>query len=112
MFQLAVHRGQLDPVPRFPKRLEENPPRQGFLEHDEHVKVRARRRASYRDVLDFAYYSPYRRSRAFDPSCRSPAALTELRHHGPQLYHVPGWKASAEKWNTFMNRPVKLPRWS
>ncbi len=31
MFQLAIRRGQLERMPLFPKRLEENPPRDGFL---------------------------------------------------------------------------------
>lgn len=31
MFQLAIRRGLLDRMPLFPKRLEENPPRDGFL---------------------------------------------------------------------------------
>jgi hypothetical protein len=35
MFQLAIRRGQLQRMPLFPKRLEENPPRDGFFEHDE-----------------------------------------------------------------------------
>ena len=35
MFQLAIRRGQLERMPLFPKRLEENPPRDGFFEHDE-----------------------------------------------------------------------------
>ena len=34
MFQLAIRRGQLERMPLFPKRLEENPPRDGF-EHEE-----------------------------------------------------------------------------
>src|SRR4030095_13459383 len=41
MFQLAIRRGQLERMPLFPKRLEENPPRDGFFEHDEYLKVRA-----------------------------------------------------------------------
>ena len=40
MFQLAIRRGQLERMPLFPKRLEENPPRDGFFEHDEYLKVR------------------------------------------------------------------------
>ena len=35
MFQLAIRRDQLERMPLFPKRLEENPPRDGFFEHDE-----------------------------------------------------------------------------
>src|ERR1700745_433713 len=57
MFQLAVRRGQLERMPLFPKRLEENPPRDGFFEHEEYVKVRSKLPAPFQDVLDFAYYS-------------------------------------------------------
>lgn len=46
----------------FPNRLEENPPRDGFFEHDEYQKVRAHLPASYQDVLDCAYYSGWRRN--------------------------------------------------
>jgi integrase len=62
MFQLAIRRGLLERMPLFPKRLEENPPRDGFFEHDEYVKVRAQLPKSYQDVLDFAYYSGWRRN--------------------------------------------------
>jgi integrase len=62
MFQLAIRRGLLERMPLFPKRLEENPPREGFFEHDEYLKVRAHAPASYQDVLDFAYYSGWRRN--------------------------------------------------
>ena len=41
MFQLAIRRGLLERMPLFPKRLEENPPREGFFEHDEYLTVRA-----------------------------------------------------------------------
>ena len=41
--------------------MEENPPRQGFFEHGEYLKVRKNLPASYQDVLDFAYYSGWRR---------------------------------------------------
>jgi len=34
MFQLAIRRGLLERMPLFPNRLEENPPRDGFVEHD------------------------------------------------------------------------------
>ena len=34
----------------------------GFFEHDEYPKVRAHTPAAYRDVLDFAYYSGWRRN--------------------------------------------------
>ena len=62
MFQIAIRRGVLDRMPLFPKRLEENPPRDGFFEHDEYLKVRAQAPPSYQDVLDFAYYSGWRRN--------------------------------------------------
>src|SRR5438093_13038016 len=45
-----------------PPRVEENPPRDGFFEHDEFLKVRAQAPPSYQDVLDFAYYSGWRRN--------------------------------------------------
>ena len=55
MFHIAIRRGLLERMPLFPNRLEENPPREGFFEHDEYLKVRAQLPASYQDVLDFAY---------------------------------------------------------
>jgi integrase len=62
MFHLAIRRGVLERMPFFPQRLEENPPRDGFFEHGEFVKVRAQLPSSYQDVLDFAYYSGWRRN--------------------------------------------------
>ncbi len=62
MFQLAMRRGLLDRMPRFPKRLEENPPRDRFFEHDEYLKACEHLPRSYRDVLEFAYYSEWRRN--------------------------------------------------
>jgi integrase len=62
MCQLAVRRGQLDRVPVFPKRLQENPPREGFFEHAEYMKVRTHLPPSFQDVLDFAYFSGWRRN--------------------------------------------------
>ena len=62
MFHLAIRRGQLDRMPLFPNRLEENPPRDGFFEHAEYLKVRECLPPSWQDVLDFAYYSGWRRS--------------------------------------------------
>ena len=62
MFQLAIRRGLLERMPLFPNRLEENPPRDGFFEHDEYLRVRAHAPASYQHVLDFAYYSGWRRN--------------------------------------------------
>lgn len=62
MFQIAIRRGLLERMSLFPNRLEENPPRDGFFEHDEYLKVRAHAPAPYQDVLDFAYYSGWRRN--------------------------------------------------
>ena len=62
MLQLAIHRGLLDRMPLLPKHLERNPPRDGFLEHAEHLKLRPHVPPSYRDMLDFAYYSGWRRN--------------------------------------------------
>lgn len=62
MFQLAIRRGQLERMPLSPKRLEENPPRDGFFEHEEYLKVRSKLPPSFQDVLDFAYYSGWRRN--------------------------------------------------
>lgn len=53
MFQLAVRRGQLERMPLFPKRLEENPPRDGFFEHEEYLKVRSRLPQSFQDGSRF-----------------------------------------------------------
>jgi integrase len=61
MFHLAIRLDRLTTMPRFPQRLEENPPRQGFFEHSEYLAVRTRLPPSYRDILDFAYYSGWRR---------------------------------------------------
>lgn len=62
MLQLAVRRGRLERMPFFPKRLQENPPRQGFFEHTEYLQVRTHLAPPFQDVLDFAYYSGWRRN--------------------------------------------------
>ena len=61
MLQLAVRGGQLAQRPVFPERLEENGPRQGFFEHAEYLAVRQHLPSPYQDVLDFAYYSGWRK---------------------------------------------------
>jgi integrase len=61
MFRLGIQLGRLETMPRFPQRLQENPPRQGFFEHREYLKIRAHLPRSYQDILDFAYYSGWRR---------------------------------------------------
>ena len=48
-------------MPGFPDRLRENPPRQGFFEHPEHLAVRAHLPAPWQDILDLAYYSGWRK---------------------------------------------------
>lgn len=62
LLHLAIRLGQIERMPIFPNRLEENPPRQGFFEHDEYLKVRAELRPPHQDILDFAYYSGWRRN--------------------------------------------------
>lgn len=61
MFRLGIQLGWLSTMPIFPGRLLENGPRQGFFEHSEYERVRRHLPAPYRDVLDFAYYSGWRR---------------------------------------------------
>lgn len=61
MFTLAVKGGRLSARPAFPARLEENPPRQGFFEHAEYLAIREHLPLDYEDVLDFAYYSGWRK---------------------------------------------------
>ena len=61
MLQLGVRSGQLAQRPVFPDRLEENGPRQGFFEHAEYLAVRQALPPPYQDVLDFAYYSGWRK---------------------------------------------------
>ena len=61
MCRLAAANGLLAAVPMFPESLPENPPRQGFFEHREYLGVRGHLPPPYQDVLDFAYYSGWRR---------------------------------------------------
>jgi integrase len=61
MFRLALRCGLLQEMPTFPDRLTENPPRQGFFEHAEYLGVREHLPPPYQDILDFAYYSGWRR---------------------------------------------------
>lgn len=60
MFSLAIQGGRLTARPHIPK-LREAQPRQGFFEHAEYLAVRAQLPAAYQDVLDFGYYSGWRR---------------------------------------------------
>jgi len=61
MIRLAVAAGRLPAIPTFPPRLEENPPRQGFFEHAEYLAIREHLPPHYRDVLDFAYWTGWRK---------------------------------------------------
>ena len=61
MLQLAIWAGALDHRPVFPERLEERGPRQGFFEHADYEAVRRHLPPAYQDVLDFAYYSGWRK---------------------------------------------------
>ena len=62
MFTIAAKMGQLQSAPPFPDRLEENAPRQGFFEHNEYLAIRKHLPPDYADVLDFAYYTGWRKS--------------------------------------------------
>jgi len=61
MFRLVVQWGWLDVAPMFPGRLRERSPRQGFFEQQEYVRVRKHLPPPFQDVLDFAYYSGWRK---------------------------------------------------
>jgi integrase len=61
MFRLAFELGWIPTLLTFPARLRENGPRQGFFEHADYLAVRSHLPASYQDVLDFAYYSGWRK---------------------------------------------------
>jgi integrase len=45
----------------FPGRLRESAPRQGFFEHGDYLAVRTHLPPPFQDVLDFAYYSGWRK---------------------------------------------------
>lgn len=60
-FVLAVRAGRFSSMPIFPERVEENAPRQGFAEHGIYLAVRRHLAAHYQDVLDFGYWSGWRR---------------------------------------------------
>jgi integrase len=99
MFQLAVRRGLLERMPLFSKRLEENPPREGFFEHVEYLKVRAHLPASYQDVLDFAYYSGWRKQEILG------LTWAEVDLHGRVIRLPPG----RSKTKTGRVLPISLP---
>ncbi len=66
MFHLGVRTGRVPQCPVFPDRLDENGPRQGFFEHAEYEAVRRYLPGPYQDVLDFAYYSGWRKREILD----------------------------------------------
>ena len=66
MFRLGVQAGRLARRPVFPVRLPERGPRQGFFEHGEYEAVRRALPEAYQDVLDFAYYSGWRKREILD----------------------------------------------
>lgn len=70
MFRLMVEWGWLEGGPMFPARLRESQPRQGFFEHDEYLRVRQHLPAGWQDILDFAYYSGWRKQEIIDLAWR------------------------------------------
>ena len=68
MFQLARKQDFVSTVPLFPGRLEEPPARQGFFEHEEYEAIRRRLPSDYQDVLDFGYYTGWRRREVTEPT--------------------------------------------
>ena len=60
MFAIALDGGVLVWRPRFPGRLKERKPREGFFEHSEYLAVRAHLPEGYQAVLDFGYLSGWR----------------------------------------------------
>jgi integrase len=61
MFVIGRRTGVVGAIPVFPPRLRENAPRQGFFEWAEYRAIRVHLPPPYQDVLDFAYYSGWRR---------------------------------------------------
>jgi integrase len=60
MFTLAIQGGRLSRRPYIP-RLPEALPRTGFMEHADYLAIRAQLPTDHRDILDFGYYSGWRR---------------------------------------------------
>ena len=63
--RLAVESDLVRNCPTFPARLREATPRQGFFEHGDYLAVRGELQAWAQDVLDFAYYTGWRRMEIF-----------------------------------------------
>jgi len=66
MFRIGVEWQWLDAAPMLPGRLKESQPRQGFFEHRDYEKVRRHLPPPFQDVLDFAYYSGWRKQEILD----------------------------------------------
>jgi len=64
-FRHAARMGMIQYAPEFPRKLRENPPRQGFLEHSDYVAILAELPEWARDPFTFAYASAWRRSEIF-----------------------------------------------
>ncbi len=61
MLNLACLNELIEVKPKFPSRLKEATPRQGFFEHGDYLAIRSELQAWAQDVLDFAYYTGWRR---------------------------------------------------
>jgi integrase len=61
MFRVSVKAGQLSRTIVTPERMKESEPRKGFFERHEYLAIRAHLPEHYADVLDFAYFSGWRR---------------------------------------------------
>jgi len=60
MFILAIMEGWIQQKPHF-QRLQEDDPRQGFMEHQQYLAIRQHLPAVYPDAIDFGYYSGWRK---------------------------------------------------
>lgn len=63
---LAAVNERIEAVPKFPKLLPTAAPRQGFLEHDDFLRIRQFLPSWGKDVLDFAFWSGWRRSEVLE----------------------------------------------
>jgi integrase len=68
MYRIGVQWGWLEAIPQSPGRMRESQPRQGFFEHGEYEAVRRDLPPPFQDVLDFAYYSGWRKREILDLS--------------------------------------------
>ena len=68
----------------FPERLEERGPRQGFFEHPDYLAVRRHLPPAYQDVLDFAYYSGWRKREILELQWREVDAVGQVVRLSPE----------------------------